>query len=155
MGEAYFYHLTESTAEVALGVLIERARGAGWRVEVRVPDAAIRETLDVALWAGDDRFLPHGIAGGDHDALQPVLLCVAGQRAANGATCLMSVGGAGVTADEIRALDRACVLFDGQDTDAVAAARRQWKEVTDAGIGAQYWAQVDGRWTKKAESAAA
>ncbi|MGB0968894.1 MAG: DNA polymerase III subunit chi, partial [Halocynthiibacter sp.] len=69
----------------------------------------------------------------------------------NKASCLMSVGGADIRADDMTGLDRAMILFDGFDPDAVAHARLQWKAVIGAKIPAQYWAQEDGRWVKKAE----
>ncbi|SHJ21525.1 DNA polymerase III subunit chi [Wenxinia saemankumensis] len=150
MGAAYFYHLTEATAEEALAMLLPRAAQAGWRVEVRGTDPARMDALDAALWDGPaDSFNAHGRAGGPHDALQPVLL-TAGE-AAEGIACLMALDGAGVTAGEAAALQRVCILFDGHDPAAVQAARVQWRTLTGAGIAAQYWAQEDGRWTKKAE----
>ena len=63
----------------------------------------------------------------------------------------MSVAGADVTAVEVAALERVCILFDGHDGAALDQARGQWKALTDAGCSAQYWAQEGGRWTKKAE----
>ena len=62
----------------------------------------------------------------------------------------MAIDGAEVGADEVQALQRVCILFDGHDDTAVAHARSQWKALTGAGCGAQYWAQEDGRWQKKA-----
>jgi DNA polymerase-3 subunit chi len=104
------------------------------------------------LWQGPaNGFLPHGLAGGPHDDSQPVLLGV--DTAADGFGCLMSVGGAEVTATEVGLAERTCVLFDGYDDDAVANARTQWKALTGAGCVAQYWAQDMGSWVKKAESA--
>lgn len=63
----------------------------------------------------------------------------------------MCVGGADVTEAEVKALERVCILFDGHDAAALNHARGQWKALTDAGCAAQYWAQDEGRWTKKAE----
>ena len=63
----------------------------------------------------------------------------------------MSIGGAAVSAEEVSALERTCILFDGHDGAALDRARGQWKALTDAGCTAQYWAQEDGRWKKKAE----
>lgn len=151
MGSAYFYHLTESALEAALPMLAERALGAGWRVVVWGPDAVL-DHLDGTLWQGPAQaFLPHGWAGGAHDAAQPVLL---GGDAVNGAQCLMAVAGAEVTAQDVARFERVCVVFDGQDGAAVARARVQWKALTDAGVAALYWAQQDGSWVKKAESGA-
>lgn len=149
MGSAYFYHLTDSPLEATLPMLVSKARGAGWRVLVRGSDDALLKRLDDVLWQGpEDGFVPHGMAGGPHDAEQPILL---GNVPADGFGCVMSVGGADVSADDVNATERTCILFDGHDTEAVQHARGQWKTLTDAGCAAQYWAQEDGRWTKKAE----
>ncbi len=149
MGAAFFYHLTDSPLEATLPMLIGKARGAGWRVLVRGSDASLIKRLDEVLWQGpDDGFLPHGLAGGPHDADQPVLI---GDVPSDGFQCVMGVGGADVDASEVTDLERVCILFDGHDEVALNRARSQWKALTDAGCSAQYWAQEGGRWTKKAE----
>ncbi|MCZ4351509.1 DNA polymerase III subunit chi [Roseovarius aestuarii] len=153
MGAAFFYHLTRRPLEATLPSLLEKALGAGWRVAVRGGDAARLDWLDAQLWLGEGTFLPHGCAGGPHDADQPVLLTTSTEMP-NGATCLMLVDGAEVGADEVRALDRVCVLFDGNEPAALNAARAQWKALTDAGCAAQYWSEDSGRWEKKAEKGA-
>lgn len=151
MGAVYFYHLTDSPLEATLPMLVSKAREAGWRVLVRGPDPALLARLDDVLWQGPvDGFVPHGLAGGPHDADQPVLLGT--EVAANGFACVMSVGGAAVTAEEVGALERSCILFDGHDGAALDHARGQWKALTGAGVAAQYWAQDGGRWIKKAEA---
>lgn len=154
MGAAFFYHLTDSPLETTLPMLIGKARDVGWRVLVRGPNPDLLKRLDDLLWQGpEDGFMPHGLAGGPHDADQPVLL---GQDVASSDfSCLMSVAGADVTAEEVKALERVCILFDGHDGVALQHARGQWKALTDAGAPAQYWAQEGGRWTKKAEKSGA
>lgn len=131
-------------------MLVGKARGAGWRVLVRGPNMDLLRRLDDVLWktGPEDGFLPHGLAGGPHDADQPVLL---GEGDSAGFACVMSVGGADVSAEEVGTLQRVCILFDGHDEASLTHARGQWKTLTDAGCAAQYWAQEDGRWTKKAE----
>jgi DNA polymerase-3 subunit chi len=153
MGEVYFYHLTMTPLEVTLPNLLSRALGAGWKVAVRGTEPARLDWLDQKLWLGDEEdFLPHGLAGGEHDALQPILLTTG--AAVNGAACLMSVDGAEVTAEEVQQCERTCVLFDGNDMDAVHRARVQWKALTDGGCSAKYWAEEDGGWKMKAEKVA-
>lgn len=152
MGQALFYHLTRQPLEVTLAMLLEKSLQRGWRVALRGRDAGRLQWLDQKLWLGpEERFLPHGIAGGPHDADQPVLLTT-GDEIPNGAACLMSVDGAAVSAEEVAALERVCILFDGHDGDAVQAARGQWKALTGAGASAQYWSEESGRWEMKAES---
>ena len=152
MGAAYFYHLTSSPLEATLPMLLGKARGAGWRISVRGTSQQRMDWLDEILWTrSGDGFLPHGKVGGDFDADQPVLLTLSSENP-NGATCLMTMDGADVAAGEVEALDRTCVLFDGNDDTALQRARDQWKALTDAGCAAQYWSQADGGWEKKAES---
>lgn len=153
MGAAFFYHLTRRPLEDTLPVLLGRARQAGWRVEVRGTDQARMAWLDERLWLGpDDEFLAHGLAGGAHDGDQPVLLTCAPQ-AANAPHCVMAVNGAEVAPEEVAALERVCILFDGHDESAVNHARGQWAALTAHGCAAQYWSEESGRWEKKAEKA--
>ncbi len=155
MGAAFFYHLTQNPLEDTLPLLLEKATGAGWKIAVRGVEAARMDWLDQRLWQGaEDSFLPHGQAGGEHDGLQPILLTIDASLA-NGASCIMSVDGAQISAEEVQAADRVCILFDGHDPEALSHARAQWKALTDAGCAAQYWSEESGRWEKKAEKAAA
>ncbi len=155
MGEAYFYHLTRQPLEEALPRLLDLSLSRGWRVCVRALNDSYIDWLDTQLWSGDaSGFLPHGVAGGDHDALQPVLLTTAAE-VSNDPAVVMAVQGASVTADEVRRLERVCVLFDGGDAAALANAREQWRNLTAAGCGAQYWSDEDGGWVKKSARPAA
>jgi DNA polymerase-3 subunit chi len=155
VGAALFYHLTRGPLEDTLPVLLTRSLDRGWRVVVRGTDPARLDWLDQKLWQGpEDGFLPHGVAGGPHDALQPVLLTTAPGNP-NGATVLMAVDGADVAAEEVAGMERTCILFDGHDAAAVQAARGQWKRLTDAGLAAEYWSEETGRWVKKAQAGGA
>ncbi|MFV0336057.1 MAG: DNA polymerase III subunit chi [Tropicimonas sp.] len=152
MGQALFYHLTRHPLDVTLTLLLEKSLQRGWRVMVRGRDEGRLDWLDRKLWLGpEEGFLPHGLAGGEHDADQPVLLGT-GPQIANGAGCLISVDGAEVTVEEVAALERACILFDGRDAAAVQHARGQWKALTGGGAKAQYWSEESGTWKMKAES---
>lgn len=151
MGAVFFYHLTRGTLDGTLRVLLEKSRAAGWRVAVRGRTEDMLAQLDERLWLlPEEGFLPHGMAGGAHDADQPILLTTG--EAANDPTCLVSVEGADISAEEVAPLERAMVLFDGHDAAAVQTAREQWKALTAAGATAQYWSEESGKWEKKAES---
>ncbi|MBC7154605.1 MAG: DNA polymerase III subunit chi [Rhodobacteraceae bacterium] len=152
MSDVYFYHLTRSALDAALRQLLERALGRGWRVVVRGQDAARLDWLDEKLWLQPDAgFLPHGRAGGPHDADQPILLTT-GASMPDGTGCLMAIDGADVAPEEVARLQRVCIFFDGTDSAAVARARDQWRGLTRAGIAAQYWSEESGSWVKKAET---
>ncbi|MEM6375750.1 MAG: DNA polymerase III subunit chi [Pseudomonadota bacterium] len=153
MGAVYFYHLTRKPLEATLPLLLTKARAAGWRILVRGRDATLIEWLDEKLWLGpEESFLAHGRAGGPYDARQPILLTTDPGAAPNEAQCVISVGGAEISAQEIATAERACILFDGLDEDATAQARAQWKDLTAAGCAAQYWTEESGQWQMKAQS---
>ena len=148
MGSALFYHLTRSGPGQLLPMLIGKSLQAGWRVELRGRDRARQVALDEALWQGEG-FLPHGLAGGPHDARQPALMTVEGQAAANAPRCLIALDGAEVTGAECAGLERACIVFDGNDPEALERARVQWRALKEAGVAAEYWSEADGRWERK------
>ena len=156
MAEVWFYHLTADPPEAVLSVLLDRALAQGWRVELRGRDRGAMEALDTALWTRvADSFLPHGLAGGPQDALQPAILTVEGQAPGGPVDCVVTVDGAALSVGEVPALRRAMILFDGTADAALARARDQWREVTGAGLAAKYWAQDGGRWVMKQEKPAA
>ncbi len=147
---ALFYHVTQSALETVAETLLTRALAQGWRVELRGATPDRMAWLDEKLWLGpEESFLPHGLAGGAHDDLQPVLLTTTPN--AQGRQAVMTVEGAEVAPEEVARLERVWVLFDGRDEAAVHRAREQWKALTGAGASAQYWSEQSGRWEKKAE----
>ncbi|MCB2143002.1 MAG: DNA polymerase III subunit chi, partial [Rhodobacteraceae bacterium] len=81
MGEARFYHLTRSGQDAVLAQLLPRSLQSGWHVVVRGCDSARLDHIDRMLWLGaEEGFLPHGLAGGPNDALQPILLTTGTDR---------------------------------------------------------------------------
>ena len=150
-----FYHLMQGTIEDTVAALLTRALAQGWRVMLRGTDAARLQRLDARLWSDPpDGFVPHGMAGGAHDADQPVLigtgLAVNG-LAVNGARALLLVDGALASVEEAAAMQRVWLLFEGADAAAVEAARGEWRRLTAAGVAAQYWSDEGGRWVMKTE----
>ncbi|WP_371171005.1 DNA polymerase III subunit chi [Aliiroseovarius sp. 2305UL8-7] len=151
--EVFFYHMTRTPLEGTLPILLQKSLDAGWRVCVRGQNIERLQRLDEILWTGaEEGFLPHGLAGGAHDADQPILLTTS-TEALNIPNALISVDGAEVNEADMTGLTRVSVLFDGNDADAVAHARAQWKSVVAAGCVAKYWSQEDGPWAMKASSA--
>lgn len=152
MAVARFYHLTQDPLETLLPVLIGKAFESGLRVALRGTARERMEALDRALWLGDG-FLPHGLAGGPHDAEQPALLCwdaTPAPELPNRPGCLIALDAAPVEAGEAQVLERLCIVFDGLDPVAVDAARARWRALTGAGIAAEYWSRSSGRWTCEA-----
>ncbi|MEO0387878.1 MAG: DNA polymerase III subunit chi [Pseudomonadota bacterium] len=149
MGDVLFYHLTQSSLEEALPQMLERAQDRGWRVIVRAASTADLTALDTHLWTYDAAsFLPHGMEDG---AAQPIYLTT-GTEVPNAATVLMLVSGAALDPAEAARFDRVCLLFNGYEAEAVAAARTAWRAVRDAGLSGTYWAQEEGRWLEKAKT---
>ncbi len=148
MSEVFFYHLTTQPLEQTLPKLLGLARKAGWRIAIRGSSAERLKWLDDRLWQ-EDGFVPHGVAGGDHDADQPILLTEG--EAGNAPDCVISIDGAELTPSEVMSMKRAMILFDGNSGEAVAHARTQWKAMTTADIPSKYWSQENGPWEMKAQ----
>lgn len=159
MALAMFYHLTRAPAEATLPMLLMKSLENGWRVLVRGRDADVIARLDLRLWMDPaEGFLPHGIAGGPHDADQPVLLTASdapAPGAPNRPDCLIALDRAPVDVAEAQVLARTCILFDAGDPEAMDLARAQWRALTAAGIAAQYWSDQSGAWRKERGSGAA
>ncbi|NNU80803.1 DNA polymerase III subunit chi [Halovulum dunhuangense] len=150
MGEVLFYHLTDTSLDQNLPRLLELSLGRGWKVVVRAGSDGRLAQIDEMLWTqGKDSFLPHGTAAMGHAALQPVFLTTGRDNPA-GANILMLVAGARVDPAEAGDFDRVCLIFDGNDADALTAARADWVKVRDAGLSGTYHAQEGGTWVKKA-----
>lgn len=152
MAAVLFYHITRNPIEVTLATLLGKSLEAGWRVAVRTGSADQSAHFDTALWKGaEGSFLPHDIAGGDHDADQPILISDR-PTGANDPKCLLTLGGAAFDPAEAEGVERLCVLFDGNDPAAMNTARQQWVAVKEAGVKAQYWSEDSGRWEMQSET---
>ena len=67
----------------------------------------------------------------------------------NGAAVRFLIDGAPMP-DDPQHYQRIVLLFDGEDEEAVAAARTQWSAAKEKGLDATYWqADERGRWSKK------
>lgn len=123
-----FYQLSRDPVERAVAQLAGKAIGAGERVLVVCAEADRRQALSDALWAEEGAperpvFLANGIASGEDDARQPILL--AGTcEAANDAT--IAILADGQWRAEAEQFARVLLLFDGA---AATAARELWRAV--------------------------
>ena len=149
MTEILFYHLQRHPLERVLPALVEKSLERGWRVVVQAASEERVEALDAHLWTfRDDSFLPHGTWREAEAAEQPVLLTVHDSNP-NGAAVRFLVDGAPVPVDAA-GYERIVLLVDGNDPDAVAAARERWSEGKAKGFEVTYWqADEQGRWQRK------
>ena len=150
MTEILFYHLQRQPLERVLPTLLEKSLERGWRAVVQASSDERVEALDAHLWTyKDDAFLPHGTPKEGDPAEQPILL-TSGDDNANAAQIRFLVDGAPFPED-MTAYERIVVLFDGEDPDAVAAARERWSDAKAQGFDVTYWQPDEqGRWVKKA-----
>jgi len=150
MTEILFYHLHRQPLERVLPALIEKSLARGWRVVVQAASEERVEALDAHLWTfRDDSFLPHGTWREAEAREQPILLTVRDDNP-NGANVRFLIDGAPVPSDAA-AYQRVVLLFDGEDPEAVEAARARWSEAKTNGFEVTYWQPDEqGRWQRKA-----
>ncbi len=147
MTEILFYHLETQPLERVLPVLVEKSLERGWKVVIETGSDERAEVIDQLLWTfRDDAFVPHALAGGDADALQPVLITTRPHNP-NSAYIRFFVDRAVPT--EGGSYQRIAYMFSGHDPDAVTEAREAWKALRE-GNELTYWQQdAGGRWVKK------
>lgn len=147
MSEILFYHLESQPLERVLPVLVEKSLERGWKVVVETASDERAEIIDNLLWTfRDDSFLPHARAGGDADALQPVLITTRPHNP-NNAQVRFFVDRAVPQSGE--GYQRIVFMFSGHDPEAVTEARAAWRALKP-GNEVTYWQQEAGRWVKKA-----
>jgi DNA polymerase III subunit chi len=150
MTEILFYHLQRQPLERVLPTLLEKSIERGWRVIIQAASEERAEALDAHLWTyRDDSFLPHGTWREAESREQPILLTIHDDNL-NDARVRFLLDGVPLPAD-IAAYDRIVLLFDGEDPDAVEAARARWSEAKANGFAVTYWQPDEsGRWQRKA-----
>lgn len=151
MTEIRFYHLQRARLEDTLPVILERCYARGERAMVMAGSADRIEALAAHLWTyRPDSFLPHGTAKDGDAQAQPIYL-TPGPENPNRAEVLILSDGAGHPG--IGDFRLACELFDGQDEEAVAAARTRWQAYREAGHALVYYQQNEaGKWEEKARA---
>jgi DNA polymerase III subunit chi len=149
MTEILFYHLKGQAPEQVLPALLAKSLERGWRVVVQASSDERVEALDAYLWTWrDDAFLPHGTWRDAEAAEQPIVLTV-NEENPNRATVRFLVDGASLAGDS-SSYERIVLLFNGEDPEAVDAARARWSEAKAAGAEVTYWqADENGRWRRQ------
>jgi DNA polymerase-3 subunit chi len=149
MSEVRFYHLTRTTLERALPRMLEMTLERNQRAVVLASSEERVEALNAWLWTYNDRaFLPHGSAKDGFAADQPIWLSDRDEKP-NNADVLFLTDGA--KSQRVAEFARCAVLFDGNDAEATAAARAQWRDYKEAGHAVSYWLQDErGAWAEKA-----
>lgn len=149
MSEIGFYHLTRSSAEAALPKLLGRTLALGERAVVVAASEERLGAISTALWlSADPDWLPHGDARSGQAEHQPIWLATRAENP-NGGKFLFLLDGQ--EADET-GWARIFDLFDGNDAEAVAAARLRWRRRQEAGHRLTYNQQTEAGWERKAEA---
>jgi DNA polymerase III subunit chi len=149
MTEVLFYHLQDMTLENVLPPLLEKSLERGWRVVVQSTSEERADALDAHLWTyRDDSFLPHATWRVGDAAEQPIVL-TAGEGNPNQANVRFLVDSAALPVDS-ESYHRLVLVFNGDDSDALAAARGAWTDCKTRGFEVTYWqADERGRWQRR------
>lgn len=143
-----FYQLSRDPAEAVLPLIARNSLKAGERLLVVSEDGDQLGRISDALWSRiPDSFLAHGLAGGAHDARQPILLSPSAAPN-NGARFLALADGVWREGEGERdpAFERIFFLFDDA---TLQAARTCWRMLGQReGVDRRFWKQQDGKWVE-------
>ncbi len=147
MTEVGFYHLLTTPLEKALPGLLVKALDGGMRAVVLAGSDERVEALCAALWTFDPAsFLPHGAAGDGSPDQQPIYLTTVEENP-NRADLLVITDG--IEPAYLDSFERCVDMFDGNDPEAVTAARARWRRLRETGHTLAYWRQSpQGGWEK-------
>lgn len=147
MTEVRFYHLQRTPLEKALPKLLVKALDGGMRAVVLAASEERLEALSAALWTFEQAsFLPHGTARDGNPDEQPIYLTTAEENP-NGAKLLVLIDG--VEPAFLDRFERCADLFDGNDGQAVEAARARWRRLRKGSHSLSYWRQNPQGWEEK------
>lgn len=146
-----FYHLTATSVEQALPLLLSKTLERGKRAQLRFASSERLEAINQHLWTYEDRsFLPHGGPKQGRAEAQPIWLTL-GEDNPNQADYLFLLEGR--APDALEGFEMVALLFDARDEDALAAARQHWKMLSqDQALAGNlsYWRQTpQGGWEKQ------
>lgn len=146
-----FYHLQKWPLERALPQILSKVRQADHRAVVVAASAERLESLSNALWTSNpNSWLAHGSAKDGSAPEQPIWLTDTHENP-NGSSVLVLTDG--MSSDDLSTYQRCLDMFDGNDPEAVQAARERWKKATADGHELHYWQQTEqGGWEEKAQS---
>ncbi|MBT4739229.1 MAG: DNA polymerase III subunit chi [Rhodospirillaceae bacterium] len=146
-----FYHLQKWPLETALPQILSKVRQAGHRAVILAGSEERVESLSNALWTHDpNSWLANGTAKDGQAADHPIWLT---DRAENPNQASVLVVTDSMAADDYATYDRCLDLFDGNDAEAVSAARDRWQKARGEGHELHYWQQTDrGGWEEKAQA---
>jgi DNA polymerase III subunit chi len=149
MTEVLFYHLQDMILENVLPPLLEKSLERGWRVVVQSTSEERTDALDAHLWTyRDDSFLPHATWRVGDASDQPIVL-TAEPANPNSAKIRFLIDNAALPEDSA-SYERLVLIFNGDDGDALAAARSAWTECKSRGFEVTYWqADERGRWQRR------
>lgn len=150
MAEILFFHLQGRPLEQVLPTILERALARAQNVVVEVSSQERLAALDEHLWTySDASFLPH-VTSMEADAAENPIVLTTQDHNPNAAQVRVCAEGVRIP-DALDTYERVVLIFDGDDPDALGAAREDWKKVKAKGHAASYWQQDEaGRWEKKA-----
>jgi DNA polymerase-3 subunit chi len=149
MTEVLFYHLQDMSVENVLPPLLEKSLERGWRVVVQSTSLERTEALDAHLWTyREDSFLPHATWQAADVEDQPIVLSMEDGNP-NRANIRFLIDNAALPVDSA-SYERMVLLFNGDDQDALNAARAIWTDCKSRGFDVTYW-QADelGRWRRR------
>ena len=149
MPQVDFYHLTQSTLDDALVMLVKKCQVAGKKVLIQCPRPAA-EAVDEALWTHDpESWLPHGLddaPGADHAGIW-----INSEPDGNPSSAEFLFLLHGAERGDMASFERVFNMFDGRSEAQVAHARAQWRswQATDD-LTMRYFAQDEtGKWEQR------
>ncbi len=134
---------TPAHVDAVLPQLLDKATSSGQRVALYCPTPARHIRLDETLWShAPTAFLPHGMAGGPHDAQQPVLLCLPEKTPFPDRLPIILAGAEPALIDMLPTHAKILYMFDNSPI-VTTRARELWATLKKNEHTLTYWKQTE------------
>jgi DNA polymerase III subunit chi len=146
--ECAFYHILHTPLDAAVFQLLDKIYKTNQPCLVTTDSEQRAKHLDSYLWQADPAsFLPHGTPPDINAAQQPIWITASTDNPNNATVWL------GIEVFDHPALphmQKALILFNGQDDESVQKARTAWKSFKQQQINCTYYQQqAGGGWKKQ------
>ncbi len=149
MTEIRFYHLQKTSQNQVLPVLLNKILERDHHVVIKLYNDTEKEQMNEHLWSfNPNSFLPHGSEKDGKAEMQPIWLTTKDENPNKSDLLILCQG---VTSEMQGDFDICCEMLDGNNPEAVTAARSRWKDYKEQGFDVTYWQQTQsGGWEKAA-----
>lgn len=144
-----FYHLTLTPDEQALPRLLQKIMNLEQNGVILTESQEKTAYIDDFLWSfEDDSWIPHSSLKDGNENIQPFFITHTLENPNNAKILILLCAFENII-DQNLGFERTLDLFDGNNPETLAKARKRWKNAKEKGYELHYFQQTPKGWEEK------